>query len=233
MRFVAALLASILVGGTALLAPRPVYASDPGEIDSAWIHRVNPDDVLNANAAAEAEGHGQLYLSSASNVFELELDLSELGDDHDLADGFTLTLTNGAFNGTYTTTTTNGNADDAACATTWDASGAGGGVLVGDVLCTGAGVNHGTTIPFAILLPSTGPAVLDVDTTGEDFSVYFFVAEASDTIYVGTSVIADGDGSCGDGGPDFSPDVSGQGSVRDALMSAMLAVDDDVDTIVI
>ena len=233
MRFVAALLATILVGGTALLAPRPVYASAEGEIDSAWIHRVNADDVLNANAAAEAEGHGQLYLSSASNVFELELDLSELGDDHDLADGFTLTLTNGAFNGTYTTTTTNGNADDAACTTTWDASGVGGGVLAGDVLCAGAGVNHGTTIPFAITLPATGPAVLDVETTGEDFSVYFFVAEASDTIYVGNSAIADGDGSCGEGGPDFSPDASGQGSVRDALMSAMLAVDDDGDTIVI
>jgi hypothetical protein len=58
-------------------------------------------------------------------------------------------------------------------------------------------------------------------------------AEASDTIYVGTSVIADGDGSCGDGGPDFSSDASGQGSVQDALMSAMLAVDDDGDTIVI
>jgi predicted outer membrane repeat protein len=189
--------------------------------------------VLNPNAAAEAEGHGQLYLSSASNVFELELDLSELDDDHDLNDGFTLTLTNGAFNGTYITTTTNGNADDAACTTTWDASGVGGGVLAGDVLCAGAGVNHDTTIPFAITLPSTGPVVLDVDTTGEDFSVYFFVAEASDTIYVGTSVIADGDGSCGDGGPDFSSDASGQGSVQDALMSAMLAVDDDGDTIVI
>jgi hypothetical protein len=35
MRFVAALLATILVGGTALLAPRPVYASAEGEIDIA------------------------------------------------------------------------------------------------------------------------------------------------------------------------------------------------------
>ena len=235
MRFVAALLATILVGGTALLAPRPVYAWTAGEIDSAWIHRVNVDDVLNANAAAELEGHGQLYLSSANRVFELELELSEyeLDGTHELNDEFTLRLTNGAFNGSYSTTTTNGNEDDAACMTTWNDDGVSVGVLVGDVLCAGAGINDATTIPFVITLPSEGPAVLDVDTTGEDFSVYFFVAEASDTIYVGTSAIVDGEGSCDVGGPDFSPDASGQGSVRDALMSAMLAVDDDGDTIVI
>ena len=234
MRFVAALLATILVGGTALLAPRPAYAFAEGEIDSAWIHRVNEDDVLNANAAAEAEGHGQLYLSSANRVFELEIDLSEDGDNHNLSDDFTLTLTNGEFVGPHTPTVSDGNVPgDNDCTTTWATGDLEDGELGGSVECIGAGPNYLTSVPFTILLPSTGPAVLDVDTTGEDFSVYFFVAEASDTIYVGTSEIADGDGSCGDGGPDFSPDPSGQGSVRDALMSAMLAVDDDGDTIVI
>lgn len=237
MRFVAALLATILVGGTTLLAPRPVIASAEGEIDSAWIHRVNPDDVLNANAAAEAEGHGQLYLSSANRVFELEIDLSEDGDNHNLSDDFTLTLTNGAFSGVYSTTITDGTTDTGtdtgACTTTWATGDLLDGELGGTVECEGEEPNYLTSVPFTISLPSTGPAVLDVDTTGEDFSVYFFVAEASDTIYVGTSAIADGDGSCGEGGPDFSPDASGQGSVRDALMSAMLAVDDDGDTIVI
>ena len=234
MRFVAALLATILVGGTALFAPRPVYASAEGEIDSAWIHRVNEDDVLNANAAAEAEGHGQLYLSSANRVFELEIDLSEDGDNHNLSDDFTLTLTNGEFVGPHTPTVSDGNVPgDNDCTTTWATGDLEDGELGGSVECIGAEPNYLTSVPFTILLPSTGPAVLDVDTTGEDFSVYFFVAEASDTIYVGTSLIADGDGSCGDGGPDFSPDPSGQGSVRDALMSAMLAVDDDGDTIVI
>jgi predicted outer membrane repeat protein len=105
--------------------------------------------------------------------------------------------------------------------------------LEGDVLCAGAGVNHDTTIPFAITLPSTGPVILDVDTTGEDFSVYFFVAEAGDTIYVGNSVLADGVAGCGESGPDFTTDASGHGSVQTALMAAFMAVDDDEDTIVI
>ena len=233
MRFVAALLATILVGGTALFAPRPVYASAEGEIDSAWIHLVNEDDVVHLDADIEDVGHEQLYLSDPSTLFELELDLSELGDNHDLADGFTLTLTNGAFSGDYSTTTTNGNVDDAACTTTWEDAGVGGGVLAGDVLCAGAGTNHGTTIPFAITLPATGPVVLEVDTTGEDFSVYFFVAEVGDTIYVGSSVLADGGAGCGESGPDFTTDASGHGSVQTALMAAFMAVDDDEDTIVI
>ena len=233
MRFFAALLATILIGGTAVAVPSPARAVTDGEIDSAWIHLVNEDDVVHLDADIEDEGHEQLYLSDPSTLFELELDLSELGDNHDLADGFTLTLTNGAFSGDYSTTTTNGNVDNAACTTTWDDAGVSGGVLAGDVLCAGAGTNHGTTIPFAITLPATGPVVLDVDTTGEDFSVYFFVAEAGDTIYVGNSVLADGVAGCGESGPDFTTDASGHGSVQTALMAAFMAVDDDEDTIVI
>jgi predicted outer membrane repeat protein len=241
MRFFAALLATILIGGTAVAAPSPARATTDGEIDSAWIHLVNEDDVVNEDddvhldPEIEAEGHEQLYLSYPSRVFELELDLSELGDNHDLADGFTLTLTNGAFSGDYSTTITDGKTDTgtdtAACTTTWDDAGEGGGVLAGDVLCAGAGVNHGTTIPFAILLPATGPVILDVNTAGEDFNVYFFVAETGDTMYVGQGAIADGNGSCE--APDFSTDGGAQGSINAALFAAFTAVDDDSDVIVI
>jgi predicted outer membrane repeat protein len=231
MRFIAALLATLLIGGTAVAVPSPTLATTDGEIDSAWIHFGDPTDVVHYDVAIEAEGHEQLYLSYPSRVFELELDLSELGDNHDLADGFTLTLTNGAFSGAYTTTTTNGNADTGACTTTWNTLGLPGGVLAGDVLCAGAGVNHETTIPFAILLPATGPVILDVNTAGEDFNVYFFVAETGDTMYVGQGAIADGNGSCE--APDFSTDGGAQGSINAALFAAFTAVDDDSDVIVI
>jgi serine protease len=92
MRFVAALVAAILVGGTAALLPRSLYTPANGEIDNASVHRVNEDDALNFNAAAEAEGQGQPYLFSPSRQFEPRLVRSELGDYHDRSDDFTLTL---------------------------------------------------------------------------------------------------------------------------------------------
>ena len=227
----AALFATILISTAVAATPPPVRATTEGEIDSAWIHFVNEDDLVHYESGIETEGHEQMYLSYPSQTFELEIDLSELGDDHDLADGFELRLTNGAFYGAYTSTVTAGNVDAGACTTTWDTSGVGDGTLAGDVLCAGAGVNRSTTVPFTISLPPTGPVVLEVDTTGEDFKVYFFAAEASDTIYVGQGAIADGNGSCD--APDFSTDAGAQGSINAALFASFTAVDDDSDVIVI
>jgi hypothetical protein len=233
-RFLTAAVTLALVAGSSASLATPVYAVvPPGTIDSAWIHFVNEDDVVHYSEEIEADGHDQLYLSTPSRVFELELDLSEDEDDHDLGDSFELQLTNGAFAGSYTTTVTAGNVDAGACTTTWNAAGVGGGTLVGAVDCDGAAVNHGTTIPFAIIMPASGPAILEVDTVGEDFKVYFFAAEAGDEIYVGSGTVADGDASCADGTADFTTDAGGHGSIQGALMAAFMAVDDDEDTIVI
>jgi hypothetical protein len=233
-RFLTAAVTLALVAGSSASLATPVYAVvPPGVIDSAWIHFVNNDDVIHFSPEIEAEGHEQLYLSTPGRVFELELDLSEDGDDHDLGDSFELQLTNGAFAGSYTTTVTAGNVDAGACTTTWDAAGVGGGTLVGAVECGGAAVNHGTTIPFAIIMPASGPAILEVDTVGEYFKVYFFASEAGDEIYVGSGTVADGDASCADGTADFTTDAGGHGSIQGALMAAFMAVDDDEDTIVI
>jgi len=233
-RFLTAAVTLALVAGSSVSLAAPVYAVvPPGTIDSAWIHFVNEDDVVHFSEDIEADGHEQLYLTLPSRLFELELDLSENGDDQDLGDSFTLQLTNGAFAGSYTSTVTAGNVDAGACTTTWNAAGVGGGTLVGAVDCDGAAVNHGTTIPFAITMPASGPAILEVDTAGEDFKVYFFAAEAGDEIYVGSGTVADGDADCGDGTADFTTDAGGHGSIQGALMAAFMAVDDDEDTIVI
>lgn len=226
----AALFATILISTAVAATPPPVRAVDEGKIDSAWIHYVNRDDFVHLDGVIEGEGHGQMYLSYPSRTFELLLDLSELGDNDNLADSFSLTLSNGAFHGTYVSTVTDGIANDDACETSWVTSG-GGSTLTGSVACGGAGTNYFTQVPFAISLPTTGPVVLAVNTTGEDFSVYFFVAEAGDTMYVGQGAIADGSGSCE--APDFSTDSEAQGSINAALFASFTAVDDDSDVIVI
>lgn len=216
---------------TAVTALPP--ASDP--IDSAWLHSED-SAIVHVDPDLEVDGHAQTYLvESGETEIDFTLDLSGDGDDQDLYDSFTIELVGATFpaasyaapvvvDGTVV--------GDDDCTVSWNVAGIATGTLIGTIDCRGAdGIDYEATVPLVIESPETGSAIIAVDTTGEDFSSFMFVAEPGDEILVGMDAVEGGDAACP--APDFSTDAAAQGSIEAALEAAFVAVDDANDVIVI
>ena len=223
----------LLVSQATAVTAAPPPASDL--IDSAWLHSED-SAIVHVDPDLEVDGHAQTYLvESGETEIDFTLDVSGDGGDEDLYDSFTIELVGATFPAaSYAASVvvdgTGGDDDD--CAVSWNVAGLATGTLIGTIDCRGAdGIDSEATIPLVIESPETGSAIIAVDTTGEDFSSFMFVAEPGDEILVGMDAVEGGDAACP--APDFSTDAAAQGSIEAALEAAFVAVDDANDVIVI